>query len=256
MKPPLSHRKAIPFFCHKSEAAFRADIYERYDDTVLRQVGLHLADQLWGQYPMQVILDFAADHYPTHEPQHIVEIGCGVGKWIAQLAQQFPDSSCWGIDYSYQMLKQANSYWVQGKDITLDSSNKGFDTIPVLQGHKLKNLNFGLADTVDLPFADDSQDLVVNSFLLDRLAEPVRGLQEMYRVLRPHGRLILATPLNFKTADHWDQLYPAHKIHTLLIDMGFAIMEWQEDLLIHEPLDAHGNRITWKCIAVVAYKEG
>ena len=31
MKRPLSHRKAIPFFCHKSEAAFRADIVVSFD---------------------------------------------------------------------------------------------------------------------------------------------------------------------------------------------------------------------------------
>jgi ubiquinone/menaquinone biosynthesis C-methylase UbiE len=254
MKSPLSYRKAIPFFCHKSEAAFRADPYERYEDMVLRQVALHLADELWGGYLMQGILDFAdASSYPD-DPQHIVEIGCGVGKWIAELAQRYPESDCWGIDYSYQMLKQAHDYWVQGQDITLDVSNKGFDTIPVLKGHELKNLSFGLADAVDLPFDNDSQDLIVNSLLLDRLSDPIRGLQEMYRVLRPHGRLIMATPLNFQHADHWDRLYPAYKVREVLIDFGFTITAWQEDLLIHEPLDAHGNRITWKCVALAATK--
>ena len=254
MKPPLSHRKGIPFFCDKSEKDFLADIYERYDDVVLRQVALHLGDELWGHYPMQHILDFADDFYPSDPHQHILEIGCGVGRWIAHIAQRFPESNCWGMDYSYQMLKQANSYWVAGKDITIDLSNNGFPKTQVVKGKEIKNLNFGLANAADLPFSSDSQDLIVNSFLLDRLEDPIQGLQEMFRVLKPDGRLIMVTPLNFKHADLWDKLYPAHKIKDIVVEIGFSIMEWQEDLQIIEPLDLHGNSISWKCLAVVATK--
>ena len=254
MKPPLSHRKGIPFFCDKSEKDFLADIYERYDDVVLRQVALHLGDELWGHYPMQHILDFADDFYPSDPHQHILEIGCGVGRWIAHIAQRFPESNCWGMDYSYQMLKQANSYWVAGKDITIDLSNNGFPKTQVVKGKEIKNLNFGLANAADLPFSSDSQDLIVNSFLLDRLEDPIQGLQEMFRVLKPDGRLIMVTPLNFKKTQNWEALYPVNKIHDVLIDIGCSILEWKEEILINEPLDAHGNRITWKCIAVTASK--
>jgi len=254
MKSTISYRKRIPFFCHKSEADFQADMYERYDDMVLRQVALHLGDELWGHYPMQHILDFAKDFYPSDPDQYILEVGWGVGRWIAHLAQRFPESTCWGIDYSYQMLKQANRFWVEGYDISLDVSNKGFDSILLLKGHQFKNLSFGLADAVDLPFYDDSQDLIVNSFLLDRLEDPIRSLHEMFRILKPGGKLIMVTPLNFRNADLWDALYPVNKIKDILIEIGFSILAWQEDLQIIEPLDAHGNSISWKCLGVVVTK--
>ena len=112
MKKPVTYRNEIPFFYAKTEQEFQKDVYERYDPMVVRQIALHLADQLWGGYPQQKILDFAQDYYPDQDAPHILEIGCGVGRWIATLAQIYPNAMCWGIDYSYQMLKQAHAHWV------------------------------------------------------------------------------------------------------------------------------------------------
>lgn len=254
MKAPISYRKGIPFFCVKTATNFRRDVYENYDPMVIRQSALHLADQLWGQYPMQAILDFATDYYPNSSNPEILEIGCGVGRWIATLAQIYPEATCWGMDYSYQMLKRANEMWVLGKDIHLDLSNKGFAET-YLKGHTLINLNFGLAKASNLPFSDNSQDLIVNSFLLDRLDNPWQGLAEMYRVLRPNGKLIAVTPLNFNQKIHWETLYPTHKIQELLVEMGFRILNWKEDWIIEEPLDFRGNKIIWKCLGFVVAKK-
>lgn len=254
MKQPLSYRKGIPFFCLKTERDFQRDVYERYDAMVVRQSALHLADELWGRYPMQEVLDFAHDHYHKHRNQDILEMGCGVGRWIATLAQMYPGSSCWGIDYSYQMLKQARDYWIRGKDILLDLSKKGFSHALHLQGHQLTNLKLGLSKATDLPFLDNSQDIILNSFLLDRLDEPVTSLDEIYRVLRRNGRLIVVTPLNFDNATLWETLYPPVKIHDILLQIGFKVLEWNERIHIKEPLDLRGNHIIWKCLCFVASK--
>ncbi len=254
MKSPLSFRKGIPFFCNKSESDFRKDVYEQYESMVVRQSALHLADQVWGKYPLQPILDFAADFYPDGSVQNILEIGSGVGRWIATLAQLYPHASCWGIDYSYQMLKRANEYWILGQDLFIDLSNRGFDSTHTLKGHRLTNLNLGLSKASNLPFSNNSQDLVLNSFLLDRLDEPMKGLMEMYRVLRPKGKLIVVTPLNFNHVTHWKTLYPANKIYDVLSQMGFSIEEWKEELIIQEPLDFRGNVVTWNCLAFVGVK--
>jgi len=144
MKSPISHRRGIPFYYDKSKVEFQKDIYERYHEMILKHTALHLADKLWGQYPMQAILDFGREQLKIKTPNNILEIGCGVGRWIAELAQSYPQSKCWGIDYSYQMLKQANDFWVKGKDLTLDMSHKGFDKEINPKGLNLANLNFGL----------------------------------------------------------------------------------------------------------------
>ncbi|MEN0006116.1 MAG: class I SAM-dependent methyltransferase [Bacteroidota bacterium] len=254
MLAPLFYRKNIPFFCHKSEADFRKDPYEQYDSMVVRQSALHLADQLWGQYPMQAVLDFAEAHYSDFSEGNILEVGCGVGRWIASLAQHYPQASCWGIDYSYQMLKRAQEYWVQGKEITIDLSDKGLGPALGVPGHQLSNLQFGLAKAEELPFAANSQDLVVSSFLLDRLEEPLQGLKELFRVLRPGGRLILITPLNFQQAAHWESLYPTDRLRQVMRGMGFNILTWEENIVVEESLDIHSNIIRWSCLGLVAGK--
>jgi ubiquinone/menaquinone biosynthesis C-methylase UbiE len=255
MKRPTSYRKNIPFFCEKTATDYQKDIYERYEEMVIRQSALHLADQLWGKYPMQKVLDFAQAHYPKYQMQNILEIGCGVGRWIAQLAQNYPQANCWGIDYSYQMLKRAKEYWVDAKSIEIDLSNKGFTPIQ-LEGQHLENLHFGLAKASQLPFEDRSQDLVFSSFLLDRLEEPTKALEEMHRVLKVKGTLLLISPLNFNQAKHWKDYYPPTKIQETLHTIGFQILDWQENLLLKEPLDFRGNHIQWKCLAFAARKIG
>ena len=254
MNTPIAYRKGIPFYYDKSEVEFQKDIYERYDTLVVRQSALHLADQLWGKYPMQGVFDFASPHYPDSDIEHILELGCGVGRWIATLAQIYPQASCWGVDYSYQMLKRAREFWLLGEDISMDLSNKGFLQPLTSTGHQLTNLNLGLAKASDLPFSDSSQDLILNSFLLDRLDDPAKGLAEMYRILQPNGKLIIVTPLNFDQARHWRNFHPPIKIYQVLTQIGFNILDWKEELTIEEPLDVRGNVVTWNCIGLVASK--
>jgi len=220
---------------------------------VVRQAALHMADKLWGRYPFQPIFDFAEGHYPKATGINILEIGCGVGRWIASLAQQYPKSNCWGIDYSYQILKCANDFWVKGQEISIDLTDKGLAQ-QSQKGKQLNNLRFGLAKAEKLPFDDNSQHFVMNSFLLDRLAHPMAGLQEMYRVLRPKGKLIVSSPLNFKKAEHWERYYPPTQLYNILKAIGFEILDWEEDIIVDEPLDGHGNSVRWKCLGFVVKK--
>ncbi len=247
------HRKGIPFFHQKTALEFQQDIYERYHEMVVRQSALHTADELWGRYPFQPIFDFAEKHYPKATAINILEIGCGVGRWIATLAKHYPKSTCWGIDYSYQMLKCANGFWVEGQENSVDLTDKGLDQ-QSQKGEELNNLKFGLAKAEKLPFEENSQHLVVNSFLLDRLDDPIKGLEEMYRVLKPAGKLIVISPLNFKKAAHWKMYYPASQFSTILEEIGFEILDWKEEVIVDEPLDGHGNLVRWKCLGFVVEK--
>ncbi len=254
MKTPLSYRKSIALYYAKSAEEYRQDPYERYDPMVIRQTGLHLADELWGRYPMQSVLDYAATFIDPASRHNICEIGCGVGRWIGELAKAHPTANCYGIDYSYQMLKRANEYWIEGKTIEIDLSKQGHEVI-LSQGHSLSNLAFGLAKAEELPFDDDSQDLILSSFLIDRVADPAAVLSEMYRVLCPGGRIIMISPLNFQTTDSWRLLYPIENFQKLVTDTGFELIDWTEEMLIKEPLDIHGNHISWHCVAFVGEKK-
>ena len=47
----------------------------------------------------------------------------------------------------------------------------------------------------DIPMDSDSVDVVILTEVLEHLRNPVRAMEELYRVLKPGGRLVLTTPL-------------------------------------------------------------
>lgn len=51
-----------------------------------------------------------------------------------------------------------------------------------------------VADACELPVRDESFDLIISSEMLEHTPTPLRTLQELARVLRPDGVLVLTTP--------------------------------------------------------------
>lgn len=250
MKSPFLYRKDIPFFYNKSKEEYHHDVYERFDPMVLRQTMIHLQDDLWKGYPFKPVKDFLRP-YLEMPPDSILEVGCGVGRLIGDLAIDYPQSRCWGIDYSYQMLKRAQEFWKGNQKHHVDLSRYGFSQKTVFEGKRLTNVHFGLSKCESLPFDDNSQELVFSSFLFDRLADPINGLIEMKRVCKSGGKIILLTPMNFTSRMHWEQFYPASKLKDGLLNNGFEILDWQEGIKVDEPMDGHGNVIQWQCVGMV-----
>jgi demethylmenaquinone methyltransferase/2-methoxy-6-polyprenyl-1,4-benzoquinol methylase len=56
---------------------------------------------------------------------------------------------------------------------------------------KHPDLEFVQADSMDLPFKTGEFDVVTISFGLRNIADPKKALKEMYRVLKPGGRLVI-----------------------------------------------------------------
>ncbi|MEO6944700.1 MAG: bifunctional demethylmenaquinone methyltransferase/2-methoxy-6-polyprenyl-1,4-benzoquinol methylase UbiE [Lacisediminihabitans sp.] len=57
--------------------------------------------------------------------------------------------------------------------------------------HKHPDLEFVQADAMKLPFKASEFDVVTISFGLRNIADPKKALREMYRVLKPGGRLVV-----------------------------------------------------------------
>jgi ubiquinone/menaquinone biosynthesis C-methylase UbiE len=252
---PICWRRDIPFYYDKTEAEFKADVYERYDELVSRQMALHLADHLRGEYPFQPVLDYVLQYLPEKETGALVDIGCSLGRIAGEVAQQKPQWDVYGLDFSYQMLRHAHDYWRKGIALTPHLARYGWEN-PTLRGPTVTNLHFALASGEALPFGDETIDVVVNTFLLDRLPNPARALAEWWRVLRPGGRLILLSPLNFLAPDGWRKWHPPVKLLDHLLQKGWKVEDWQDPVPVREPMDNRGNAVVWQTVAVYALKPG
>lgn len=89
-----------------------------------------------------------------------------------------------------------------------------------------------VSDLHQLAVADGTYDIVICSQVLEHLPEPEQALQELYRVLKPGGRLWLSTPLFFEEHEvpHDYFRYTRYGLQYLLEKNGFAIkeIEWLE----------------------------
>jgi ubiquinone/menaquinone biosynthesis C-methylase UbiE len=102
---------------------------------------------------------------------HAVDLGCGPGFLVLEMAQQAPDLQITGIDLSNDMLAQA-------KDYALDRAVAG-------------RVDFKVGDAANIPFPDASLDLVVSTLSLHHWGDPLVILNEINRVLRPGGAYMI-----------------------------------------------------------------
>ena len=95
-----------------------------------------------------------------------LDIACGSGKLTADLARLAGAAGrVVGLDFSPQMLEVAR--------------------------REHPRLEFLEGDALNLPFEDASFDASTIAFGLRNLADPVRGLREMLRVVKPSGRVVV-----------------------------------------------------------------
>lgn len=238
-------RNGVPFYYDKSESETKADQYERYDDHVVRQTVLHYGHQ---EYPLQKWLDYL-DTIDLSRATSIADVGCSVGRTISHIAQNNPHATCTGLDYSYQMIKRAQELHSTGKDIELKDWSTGLNknTIP---GRIVSNLQFGLARAEDLPYANQSLDTIISSFLIDRLTDPLSFIKEAYRSLKPLGHLVILSPLNYNSSSNWNRYYPLAKLLKAITDQSFQLICLKDNMTIYEPIDLRGNQICWNCALI------
>jgi demethylmenaquinone methyltransferase/2-methoxy-6-polyprenyl-1,4-benzoquinol methylase len=95
-----------------------------------------------------------------------LDVACGSGKLTAELARNAgPNGRVVGLDFSPQMLEIAR---------------REHPGIEFIEGDALK-----------LPFADATFDASTIAFGLRNLADPILGLREMLRVIKPDGRAVV-----------------------------------------------------------------
>jgi demethylmenaquinone methyltransferase/2-methoxy-6-polyprenyl-1,4-benzoquinol methylase len=156
-------RGATPAGASDRESAARAvremftAIAPRYD--LLNHLLSANIDKLWWR---RTARSFA--HVLARPGVHVLDSCCGTGDMALALRRISPQAEITGADFSHRMLVLA--------------SKKNSQPHPI---------NWIEADALQLPFPDQSFDLVTSAFGFRNLADYDAGLREIFRVLRPSG---------------------------------------------------------------------
>jgi len=98
----------------------------------------------------------------------VLDVACGPGIVACEFAKKA--SHVTGIDITPVMIEQAKN---------------------LQRERKLDNVDWKLGDVTRLPFEDDSFSLVVTRYSLHHLIEPRQVLEEMKRVCKPDGKILI-----------------------------------------------------------------
>ena len=149
---------------------------------------------IFDQWPPRLIeaAGIAAGH-------KVLEVGCGTGVLAREVIKRVgPDGGVTGLDVSESMLGVARGI--------------------------CPDVDFRQGNAMDLPFEDESFDAVIASFMLMFVPEPELAVREMWRVLRPGGRLVIAV---------WEAL-DQNPVYAGLVDIATRQID-----------DAAGSSLAW-----------
>jgi len=171
----------------------------------------HIYDWRWGRYIAKTLSFFQAwANIPTTAA--VLDVACGTGALERLLLNDNPAQTIVGVDISEQMLTQAQQ------------KLSGYDTV-----------SFQQAIASQLPFPDQSFDVVVSANAFHYFPEPELALKEMKRVLKPGGQLMILDWCKdfllcricdwaLKRLDPaYQQCYTEAELHGLLKAAGFRI---------------------------------
>ena len=122
-------------------------------------------DRRWSFYVRATSRETLA-RLPIRPTDSLLDVGCGTGSLLYQLSNSHPQAHLTGIDPCPEMLAIARGRLAS--------------TIELKQGW-----------AEEIPYSDDTFDLVVSCNVFHYIRQPVAALREMLRVLRPAGKLVI-----------------------------------------------------------------
>ncbi|MEN8445110.1 MAG: methyltransferase domain-containing protein [Cyanobacteria bacterium J06555_13] len=127
--------------------------------------------------------------------QQVLDLGCGSGIITHELAKQVYPSEVTGLDLSKKLL-------ARGRQALFESDQGEFSQI---------NATFQQGSVYQLPFHEESFDIVYARFVFQHLDEPMEALSNIWRILKPGGLLCI-----LDIDRNWSSLYPEPETSLLL----------------------------------------
>lgn len=115
--------------------------------------------------------DWIMEHYHIQPGMNVLELGCGTGSMWAEPSRWLPqDAALLLTDFSEGMLETARQ------------------NVPAQS-----NITFAQVDIQQIPYGNDSFDLVIANAMLYHVPDLDKAISEVARVLKPDGRFICST---------------------------------------------------------------
>jgi arsenite methyltransferase len=118
---------------------------------------------------------------PWRGDERVLDVGCGHGLMLLGAAKRLTAGRAYGVDIWSQADQASNSV-----EATLENARRE----GVSERIEIKN-----ADARELPFADNSFDVVLSSLAIHNIYDPAgreKAIREIARVLKPRGRFVIA----------------------------------------------------------------
>lgn len=137
----------------------------------------------WFQYTQKLatsVMDIQPD-------SHILDVGCGTGFAVIEIARKLDQGRACGVDISPGMIEKAN------RNIPLELAGR---------------VSFQVASSEQIPYPEDEFNFILCTNSFHHYPDTHKALREMYRVLKPGGLLVIldnATDLSLYTWA-WDRL--------------------------------------------------
>ena len=160
------------------------------------------------------MLTFNFKKYDLKNDGVLLDVGCGEGRHIFGVMQDYPLMKCIGIDMDHESIKIAE----EGYDYFKSISHAGAE--------------FLKGSAYNIPFPDNFFDLVICSEVLEHLHEYNDAVKEMHRVLKPGGKLYASVPASWPEKICWNlskdyQNQPGG--HLRIFDQKGLVSEIQEE---------------------------
>lgn len=167
--------------------------------------------------------------YKVLDPEdgnHVLEIGMGNGFFVKDLLKMGKNLKYTGVDFSAIMVQEA-------KILNRELINDGI-------------VQFKHASIEKLPFNENSFDSITTTNTLYFWPQPIKNVQELLRVLKPNGKVLIA----YRSKSYLDQMeltkygfkkYNIQDVESLLWNARFKKVTTQ--IIEESELDIHGEII-------------
>ena len=108
------------------------------------------------------------------QPERVLDLAAGTGDFAVAIAKHLQPKEVILADFSQEML-----------NLSQPKLDPKFPDI---------HFRYDKSDALNLPYADNHFDAIAVGFGIRNFADPLRGLQEMHRVVRPGGRIVILEP--------------------------------------------------------------